>query len=222
MKKIEKANAGFLFDMDGLLINSETIAHHVFQDLCSLNGGNFTNEIHSEILGTESEYWSLYVVQECKLSLSSEEFQKEFQIQFEKRLRSEIALMPGALELINWVEEKRYKKCLVTSSGLDMTLKNLGSLDLLNVFNHRVTAEISPKGKPEPDPYLMGASFLDCAPSDCIVFEDSSSGTISGKRANCTVIAVPTVFANRSGFSDADYILDSLEEVIPVLEGLGL
>lgn len=208
--------------MDGLLINSETVAHKVFQEVCLAYGGTFTNQIHSNILGTESDYWSRYIVEQCGLLIDKEHFKQEFYIRFRNILNKEIDFMPGAKDLLSWVSSRGYKKCLVTSSNSENASINLELLGISSYFDIRVTAEVSPKGKPEPDPYLLGANLIQCMPSDCIVFEDSSSGTVSGKRANCTVIAVPTAFAERKGFDEADYVLESLEGVIEVLEGLGM
>ena len=222
MTRQTSPTSGFLIDMDGLLINSEAIAFDVFSELCALNGGIFTRDIHSAILGSESDYWSTYIVSQCRLGIDPLDFQKIFYQMFREKLDQDIALMPGAKELLEWIDLKGYKKCLVTSSGSEIAKRNLQLLGLQDHFVYRVTAEMSPNGKPDPGPYLMGASVIGCDPANCIVFEDSMNGTLSGSRAGCRVVAVPTEFARPDGFSKADYVLRSLLEAVSLLESLHL
>lgn len=218
MTHTDPSKTGFLIDMDGLLINSETIAHNVFKELCKTYGGTFTHELHSRILGSEDSQWSTFIQKECNLSVTAEKLKTLFYQEFEKRLDADIALMPGAAELLAWIEDNNYSKCLVTSSNTSITNRNLQNLDLDNYFDQKVTAEISPKGKPEPDPYLYGASLIEKEPKDCIVIEDSYNGVMSGYRAGCTVIAVPTEFAEKSAYTKADYIFESLHDVVASLK----
>ena len=208
--------------MDGLLINSEQIAHEVFLTLCKQHGGQFNKEIHSAILGTESEFWSNYVVDQCKLDITSKVFLYDFYQVYREILDKRIALMPGVTSFLHWISNKGYEKCLVTSSGKDNVEKNLKKVHLDEYFSYRITSDVTSRGKPDPEPYHLGAALINRDPQNCFVLEDSPSGTLSGFAAGCTVIAVPTEFVQPARFDKARFILSHIGEVIPILENMGL
>ncbi|MBI2473831.1 HAD family phosphatase [Candidatus Uhrbacteria bacterium] len=160
MSDFNPKEVGFLVDMDGLLINSEKIAHEVFLTLCNQHGGHFNKEIHSNILGTESEFWSNYVVDHCKLDINSEVFLHDFYQVYREILDQRIALMPGVKEFLDWISIKGYEKCLVTSSGKENTQKNLKKVGLDEYFFYRITADVTSRGKPDPEPYQLAASLI--------------------------------------------------------------
>jgi len=210
---------GFLIDMDGLLINSEEIANRTFKELVADLGGTFTDELHSQILGTTGAVWSTQIIEVCRLPISPQEFRDQFHKRYRVELDRSIELMPGAEELLDWIQVNRYKKALVTSSGAQTAQKNLRILGLEAYFDETVSAESIENGKPAPDPYIKGARLLGLQPEECIVLEDSNAGEESGKAAGCTVIAIPTRFANKSDYDKADYVEKTLIDALVRIKG---
>ena len=110
----------------------------------------------------------------------------------------------------------------MTSSDSVYAKRYLEKLGLLERFMIFVTSEDVKNGKPDPEPYQIGAQRLERVPSNCIVFEDSVNGALSGKSSGATVVAVPSSPSDKERMSVADYVLSSLLESISVLENLGL
>ncbi|MFA4845769.1 MAG: HAD family phosphatase [Patescibacteria group bacterium] len=216
------SNPGFLIDLDGLLINSEGISEIAFEKMCSQLGCDFTKDYHSKIRGTKKQFWSKTFVDTFGLQLEPDEVANLHTRLLLEELDQSVQLMPGASDLLGWISLRAYPKALVTSSDSSYATKYLSKLGILAQFDEIVASEDVSNGKPDPEPFLLGASRIKRKPSQCFVFEDSVNGVISGKTAGATVFGVPTNESDKNRMNTADYILSSLDKSIPILEELGL
>jgi HAD superfamily hydrolase (TIGR01509 family) len=116
--------------------------------------------------------------------------------------------VPGVLEFIRFLEEKKYKKAIVTSSPSAKMNAAIKKLSLENYFPVVVTADHITKGKPDPMCYLLAAQQLRSAPEECVVFEDSLAGITAGKNAGMKVVGVATTLA-------PDVLKQHVPQVIP-------
>ena len=139
-----------------------------------------------------------------------------------KELGESAALMPGAMKTLEWIREGGHPTALVTSSSRQYAEFYLDRLEVRSFFLEIVTAEDVQNGKPDPQPYEIGARRIQRDSADCIVLEDSVNGVLSGKASGATVIAVPAKDEARVHFSSADYIIDSLAEAVRIFEDMGL
>lgn len=213
---------GFLIDMDGLLINSESLSEIAFEKMCSQLGCNFTQDYHSKIRGMKWQVWTRSFIDTFKLDIQPENVMAKHTDLLLQELDQSVQLMPGALTLLDWIGSRSYPKALVTSSGLNYTTRYLSRLGILDRFNDLITAEDVKSGKPDPEPYILGAVKINRKSSDCFVFEDSLNGALSGKAAGSIVFGVPTNDSDRNDMTFTDYLLTSLDDSIAILENLGL
>lgn len=202
-----------LFDMDGVLFNTEDLAHDVFEKLAIELGKEFKEDDHKAILGTPEKFWSHYFVTKWNLSKSQNDFAAYFWEQLENEAESRLELMPGAMECLLNTKKRSIKTALVTSSPKRVVETKLERFGILDLFDVIVTGDDISNGKPHPEPYLLAMRRLGMQKSECVVIEDALSGVQSGKSAGCYVTAVPTKHADRLDYSEADILISSLDEI---------
>lgn len=208
-----------IFDMDGLLIDSEpfwrkaeiavfkTVGLHLTDEQCTLTTGFRFDEV--------VDYW--YRISPWEGKSKQAIFDAVLDL-MEHCILTEIEPMHNALECIAYCKDKGYKTAIASSSAsrlIAACVKRLGITDLMDVT---LSAENFEHGKPHPAVFLETAKLIGVAPHQCMVLEDSLYGLIAAKAANMQCIVVPTV-ENKDNprFSLADAICENLEEVISLL-----
>ncbi|KAL4702714.1 hypothetical protein ACJJTC_011579 [Scirpophaga incertulas] len=214
-----------LFDLDGLLIDSEIIYTEAFSTVCAKYGKIFTWELKSTLLGYQGPECAEKIIRALDLPVSKEEFSEEcweiYEILFPK-----VQLMPGARRLVEHLHRHGVPIALATSSSLDsVNLKMKNHQEFLSLFNHLTMGTTDPevtKGKPDPAIFLVCASrFPDNPdPEDCLVFEDAVNGVKAAKAADMQVVVVPDPRISITELNDATLVLKSLDDFKPELFGL--
>lgn len=183
---------GILFDMDGLILDTEKLYTHFWQEAANALGYPMTRE---QAIGMRS----------LNRDIGAAKLQSYFDrpIDYEAVRNKRIELMsafidregveakPGIHELLTYLKEKGIKTAIATSSPIERTLQYLGSVGLENSFDELISGYMVEKGKPEPDIYLLAASKLGLKPNECLALEDSQSGLMSGSRAGCYPVMIP-------------------------------
>jgi sugar-phosphatase len=205
-----------LFDMDGLLIDSEILWHKAELEIFGRLGvpisasddrstkGLFVDEV--------VDYWyGLYPWSGPSLSEVSE----ELLTRVGDLVEAEGRLMPGALRAID-LASARGPVALASSTPVALIARCLDRFNLADRFASIHSAQFEPYGKPHPGVFLTAAASLGVRPIRCLVFEDSSAGVLGAKAASMFVVAVPTK-GDRDDpvFALADLVLHSLEELSP-------
>lgn len=199
---------GFLFDLDGTLVDSLPVVERswcLWADRHGLNHDDVLNFIHGKQAITSLRHF---------LAGKSEgEIQHEFTLleSIEAGDTQGITAMPGASALLHHLNALGIPWGIVTSGSIPVAhaRHKAAGLPTPQVF---VTAEQVKRGKPEPDAYLLGAQSLGLAPQDCIVVEDAEAGLISGLAAGCQVIAVNVPITSQY-LDEADFVISSLEQL---------
>ncbi|PJA46372.1 hypothetical protein CO174_00285 [Candidatus Uhrbacteria bacterium CG_4_9_14_3_um_filter_50_9] len=217
---MQKMFSAALLDMDGLLLNTEDIAFEAFTKVCQDNGATFTEEIHRRILGTRSDFWSEFVVKETRLDITPKVFREMYRDVYSELIPRLIRVMPGTLEFLDWADLNSLKLSVVTSSSQASLERNLKLVGIRERFSVVVTAESVVEGKPSPEPYLKASQFLNLDIANCVVLEDSISGTQSGFAAGAYVIAIPSRGADQTLYKHQDFICNSMIEARNHLNGL--
>jgi len=205
-----------LFDMDGLLVDSEILWHEaeieIFGDLgvplgdvnTRLTKGMITREVVR--FWFERHPWD---------GPSQEDIAEQILDRVGGLVEEKGVVLPGAVRAIDLAAE-RGPIALASSTplrGIHRTLDHFGLRDRFAVI---ASAEFEPYGKPHPGVFLTAAATLDVAPTDCLVFEDSPAGVLAGKAGRMTVVAVPVVEDRAApAMGLADLVLTSLEELSP-------
>ncbi|HFZ2350980.1 TPA: sugar phosphatase [Klebsiella aerogenes] len=199
---------GFLFDLDGTLVDSLPV---VERSWCKW--GDRFGIPHDEILGFIHGKQAITSIRHFMPGRSEEDIQAEFRFleQIEATDIDSIVALPGALNLLNTLNEAGIPWAIVTSGSIPVAhaRHRAAGLPMPKVF---VTAEQVKKGKPAPDAYLLGAELLGIPAQQCAVVEDAPAGLLSGLAAGCRTIAV-NVPADAPRLDEADLVLTTLESL---------
>jgi HAD superfamily hydrolase (TIGR01509 family) len=202
-----------IFDMDGLLLDTEVVWQEAEERLFAAHGEVFTREDKLAVIGTDFAWTARYFAE--RLGRPPDEgpaLVEEMVIAMYDLLRHDVAGRPGALELVARLRG-RVPLGLASNSPRKLVDAAIGSARLTDAFDVIVTSDDVASSKPAPDIYLLACERLGFAPADVLALEDSSSGVASAKAAGLTCIAVPQ-FAE-TDVAAADRIIDSLEELLP-------
>jgi len=203
-----------IFDMDGLMIDTEPIQSKGFKllleeygkkPICHKNG-----LIHS--VGKTGSCAQLKI--DYKINEDLDILKQKRQQYYQQVLKSEtVKPMFGLSQLLRLLKKNNFKIAVGTLSFMEDINVIFPKLKILSYFDVFVTCEDVINGKPAPDIYLRAAEKLNLRPTECLVLEDSESGVSSGKSADMKVIAVPNKFTKDHDFSKADLIVNSLNDI---------
>ena len=203
-----------VFDMDGLMFNTEDLYDVVGTALLKPRGHQFTPELKLQMMGLPGDQAFAVMVEQCQLTDSIESLQEESTALFADLLPREIRPMAGLMDLLQRLEQRQIPKAIATSSHLKFATIALSQFDLIPRFEFVLTAESVQRGKPHPDVYLLAAKKLGVSPAEILVLEDSVIGSRAASAAGAVVIAVPTVHSAGCDFSHVDRIANSLADPI--------
>jgi HAD superfamily hydrolase (TIGR01509 family) len=207
-----------VFDLDGVLIETEELWAEVREQLARERGGSYDAGSQRDMMGMSSPEWSRYMHERVGLRESPEEIAAEVIKQMEARYRERLPLIDGAIEAVERIAA-RWPLGLASSSNrplIDLVLELSG---LGRLFRATVSSEEVARGKPAPDVYLEACRQLGVAPARSAAVEDSHAGIGSAKAAGMRVIAVPNSSfpPGDKALAEADVVLGSLAELTPAV-----
>ena len=203
-----------IFDMDGLLLDTETLWHQAEAELFARHGAEFTHEDQLRVIGTNFEITSRYFAERLGLPFERRaELVEESTALMHDLVRVQVDARPGAVELIEGLRElDGLRLGLASNSPRFLVDDALATAGLADAFDAIVTSDDVEHAKPAPDIYLLACRRLGVDPAQSVALEDSASGVIAAKLAGLTCIAVP-IFAE-TDVSAADRVIASLEELL--------
>ncbi len=179
-----------VFDLDGVLIQTEEIWDEVREAFVRERDGRYDAEAQRAMMGMSSLEWSRYIHDELGVPDSPEEISAEVVRRMERRYRERVPLLPGAVEAVERIAA-RWPLGLASSSNRPLIDAVLELTGLGRLFRATVSSEEVPRGKPAPDVYLEAARHLRVHARACVAIEDSASGIRSACAAGMAVIAIP-------------------------------
>ncbi len=209
-----------LFDMDGLIFDTESIYKQSWQYAATEQGLIITDDFYQQFIGVQDP--------ECERILA-EHFQDDIDMPRYKAVRDEhfhnlrnqgIALKPGFDALFYAIKQHGLLTAIVTSSHLPEVKHNFSGSTYLAQFDLVITAEDVERGKPNPDCYQMAYRHLGVDAKQCLVLEDSNNGIKAALAAECHAVMIPDLLPPLPELEDKIIIKASLEEVIPLLSQL--
>jgi HAD superfamily hydrolase (TIGR01509 family) len=203
-----------VFDLDGVIVDSEHVWDEVRQRLAEERGGRWHDQASRDMMGMSSHEWSLYMHDVIGLAEPPEEINAEVVRRLVAVYREELPLLPGAVEAVEALAA-RWPLGLASSSNrelIDLVLRVSG---LERLFATTVSSEEVARGKPAPDVYLEAARRLDVPAERCAAVEDSENGILSAKAAGMRVIAIPN-----PQYPPADDALAAADLVLPTVADL--
>ena len=211
-----------LYDMDGLLLDTERFYTVVTQEIAEQHGKTFDWTIKSRIIGRKAHESARIIVEELELPMTPDEYLASRYTRL-RELFPDAQPLPGATRLTQHLHAVGVPQAVATSSGRE--LYEIKTAHHQQWFSHFQTVvkgddpEVR-EGKPAPDIFLLAAKRLGFAPSECLVFEDAPSGTTAARSAGMSVVVVPDPNMDRSLYPPPDQFLDSLEQFRPEDWGL--
>jgi HAD superfamily hydrolase (TIGR01509 family) len=179
-----------VFDLDGVLVDSETVWDEARRDVVASCGGSWRPEATRAMMGMSSPEWAAYLRDELGVARPVPEIIDGVVALVERRYRAALPLLTGATEVVPTLA-RRWPLGLASSSNRPIIDLFLVASGLGPCFGTSVSSEEVARGKPSPDVYLEAARRLDVAADECVAVEDSTNGIRSGVAAGMTVIAVP-------------------------------
>lgn len=205
-----------VFDMDGVLVDSEQIWDDVREELARERGGRWHERAQGDMMGMSAPEWSAYMHEVIGLSELPGEIDAEVVRRMAGRYRDGLPLIPGAVEAVRRVAA-RWPLGLASSSNRTLIELVLETAELSSLFRVVVSSEEVARGKPAPDVYLEAVGRLGVEASRAVAIEDSHNGILSAHAAGMRVIAVPNPhFPPRAeALAAADLVLDSIAQLHP-------
>jgi len=205
-----------VFDMDGVLLQSEEVWDEVREAYVRERGGRYDAEVQRAMMGMSSKEWSRYLYEHAGVPDPPEQINEEVVRRMLRTYTEHLPLIPGAGAAVRRLAA-RWPLALASSSNrplIDAVLKVSG---LAPCFRATVSSEEVERGKPAPDVYLEAARRLGADPTRCAAIEDSHSGIRSAKAAGMRVVAIPNPSypPGDEALAEADVVLRSIAELEP-------
>ena len=203
-----------VFDLDGVIVDSEHVWDEVRQRLAEERGGRWHDDASRDMMGMSSLEWSRYMRDVIGLTESPEEINAEVVRRLEAVYHEELPLLDGAVQAVEALGA-RWPLGLASSSNrelIDLVLREAG---LKRWFAATVSSEEVPRGKPAPDVYLEAARRLGVAADRCAAIEDSENGIRSAEAAGMRVVAIPN-----QQYPPAEEALALADAVLPAVAAL--
>ena len=208
-----------IFDMDGVLADSEPLYHLSLNQVLQAHGHSLTDEDNRIILGTTVEFTWRTLKDRFHLDGALEDWIGVYDEVLLKNLRENIEPSPGLYPLLDTLDARGLPFGLASSSQGNWVDVILTILKVKGRFRVVMSGDMVTDGKPHPEIYLTAASKLGVDPSRCLVFEDSPHGIQAGKAAGMTVVAVLTEMTRGLDISHADHRIESLADFDPAMLG---
>ena len=206
-----------IYDMDGLLLDTESLHERVNSEVAQRYGKTFTTEAKMAIAGRPTLDSAEILVDFLQLPMTAEEYLVE-RNKLLYPLYGTAKVLPGATELIQHFAHHNIPQAIASSSSRrHFEMKTVNHQQWLKLVQS-VTLGDDPaidRGKPAPDIFLLAAKRLNAKPQSCLIFEDSIAGMKAAIAAGMSVVAIPDPVFDRQLFKDADLVLSSLNEFEP-------
>ncbi len=208
-----------IFDMDGVLVDSEPFHIEIENRLFKLNGIDVSDEEHLEYMGVATEVMWRKIAERHMLELTVEKLTQQSRtesIRYFSEL-TEIPVMPGLIDLLEELKQKKYPMAVASSSFPEIIEIILTKTGLRSYFQVVVSSEEAGKSKPEPDVFLLAARKLGIIPWNCLVVEDSFNGIKAAHAAQMSCVAYQSPGVDPRKQEHADVVVKSYKELALML-----
>jgi HAD superfamily hydrolase (TIGR01509 family) len=213
-----------VFDLDGVLVDSEPVWEQVRRGLVAGYGGHWADDAQQRLMGMSTPEWARYLSEDLGIGLPPEQVARLVIRRMAAQYQRHLPLLPGAVDAVRRMAE-RWPLGLASSSPPALIKTVLKAAQIAPLFAAAVSTEQVPHGKPAPDVYLTVASQLGADPGLAVGVEDSSNGLRSAAAAGLHVIAVPQPQYPPApdALARAELVLDDLSQLtVDKVAALGL
>jgi HAD superfamily hydrolase (TIGR01509 family) len=186
--------AGVVFDMDGLLVDTEVLIRDLMMEIAPQFGGALPESVFQRMIGLGAE-GDAVARAHFGPTFPFETYARELERRIYAAVDAGVALKAGVTELLDYLQAAKIPRAIATSSSHRAVRRTLGPSGVLSRFQTVVAAGDYARGKPSPDPYLAAAARLGLAPDACLALEDSHNGVRAAHAAGMTTVMVPDLLA---------------------------
>ncbi len=208
----ERGIDAVVFDLDGLLVNTEELYQHVGSEMLRRRGRTFDADLLDAMMGRPQKVALGVMIEWHGLDDTVETLAAETKVIFESLLDDRLRPMPGAVALVEHLVARGLPRGVATSSGPDFAHDVLGRVGLLDRFGFVLTSADVTQGKPHPEIYETAAGRLGVRPERMLVLEDSAAGCRAAVAAGAVAVAVPGGHSRRHDFTGARLVAESLAD----------
>lgn len=208
----ERKAQAVVFDMDGLMFNTEDLYDLVGEELLRRRGQQFTAELKRLMMGRPSPVALQMMIERHQLADPVAQLEAESDEIFAGLLPTRLAPMPGLEELLSALERAGIRKAVATSSRRGFTQTVLGQFAYERRFQFLLTAEDVRQGKPHPEIYQTAAARLGLTPQRMLVLEDSENGCRAALAAGAITVAVPSAHSAQHDFQGVAFVAAGLAD----------
>lgn len=206
----------FIFDFDGLIIDTELSCYDTWQDIYKQFNTDIPLSEWIKCVGGDNSKFDpiIYLKSKTNLLFDEEKIQKE-QLKKHQERSASMPILPGVISLIKYAKENELKLAVASSSSFRWVSYHLKHKKIFDYFDTIITADDVNKVKPAPDLFLKAKENLGISDFEGIVFEDSAHGIHAATEANLYTVAAPNQITKFSDFSNATLIVNTLDEISP-------
>jgi haloacid dehalogenase superfamily, subfamily IA, variant 3 with third motif having DD or ED/haloacid dehalogenase superfamily, subfamily IA, variant 1 with third motif having Dx(3-4)D or Dx(3-4)E len=201
-----------LWDMDGVIADSNSFHFAAWQETLAKRGVKFTKEDFTKLFGTRNDFIIRSILGEEATEQDIETIAQKKEAAFRSKARGNIKPFPGVTKLLDVIKKGNFKLGLVSSAPMENINMITGDLGIENHFNCTISGREVRESKPSPQIFFLAAEKLEAAPKDCVVIEDSPLGVKAAKAAGMKCLAVTNTHL-RQELNEADKVVDSLEDI---------
>ncbi len=209
-----------IFDMDGLMIDSERVTYNEYvKKLAQLGHHDFTEELYRNCLGKNKQGICQVFIDHYGQDFPMTEVWDDVHVWIDESLRQYVPKKKGLVELLEYLKTNNYKTIVATSSGRARVDEILKNAELTKYFDDTICGDEVIHGKPHPEIFLTACQKIDVKPEEALVLEDSEAGILAAYDGHIDVICVPDMkYPEQQFVEKVTKIVDSLDEVIDYLK----
>ncbi|MBR9872981.1 MAG: HAD family phosphatase [Vibrionaceae bacterium] len=183
-----------IFDMDGLLLDTERVCMRVFQEACEVQELTFYKEVYLSIIGRNAA--GIEAIFRKAYGNDLDRLHQEWRTRYNAVVKHQaIPVKEGVVELLEWLKEQNLPIAVATSTAKDVAKIKLELAGLSKYIDNLTTGCEVSNGKPDPEIYLLAANRLNVEPTKCLAFEDSNNGVRAAVAANMSTYQIPDLVA---------------------------
>ncbi len=209
-----------LFDLDGVLVLTESLKASAHAATIKRFGGDVPISFYSGLMGQSHEVVRGAFIEASAINIDPDAYTQVFREIYRELLRSDLKTTPGAEELVRRLAEAGYLLAVVSTTRKKTMEEILASTGLAHFFSVFVASDDVDNKKPAPDAYLLALNQLNISSNSAVVIEDSESGIRAAYNASLPVIALRHSFNTNHDFTHANVVVDSLLDSQPIIQAI--
>ncbi|MDX2319672.1 MAG: HAD family phosphatase [Moritella sp.] len=209
-----------IFDMDGLLLDTERVCKGVFEEACASLSIPFLEDVYLDIIGRNAQGIEKVIRAGYGRDLDYPVLHNAWKTRYNAVVKHQaIPVKDGVVELLTWLKNHNIPTAVATSTQQDIAKIKLSLAGLDHYFDNLTTGCEVKNGKPDPEIYLLAAERLNIQPQQCLAFEDSNNGVRSAVSANMQTFQIPDLVQPSTQIRTLGHTISaSLSDVLAVLK----